>query len=105
MWGILCVLSRDWCIRYRAAVLPRLVARPCERGILLEIVRRVLMIRRIGGFGVMLAAELVVVGLMAAEIVGGGIVVVALRERAVAAPPLLRLPVFLRGNVAGNISG
>ena len=62
------------------------------------------MIRSIRGKSlVMGAAELVVVGLVAAETLGGGIV--ALQERAGAAPHPLRPPVSLGGNVVGNISG
>ena len=52
----------------------------------------------------MRAAELVVVGLVAAEVQGGEIVVVTRQERARAAPHPLRLLVNLGGNVVGNSS-
>ena len=83
------------------AVLPRLVAKPCELGFLFERVGWFLMIRRIRGRSfVMWAAELFV----AAETLGGEIVVVARQERAGAAPHPLRPPVNLGGNVVGNSS-
>ena len=46
-----------------------------------------------------------VVGLVAAEILGGGVVVVALQERAGAVPHPLRPPVNLGGHVVGNSNG
>ena len=77
-WGILCLLSGAWCIRCRAAVLSRFVAKPCERGFLFEKIGWCLMMKRIRGRSlVMRAVELVGAGLVAAEILGGEIVVVA----------------------------
>ena len=36
IWDILCLLAGAWYTLCRAAVLPRLVAKPCERGFLLD---------------------------------------------------------------------
>ena len=69
-------------IRYRAAVLPRFVAKPFERGFLSARVGRVLMVGRIRGRNLVVrAAEFVVVCLVAAEILCGEIVVVWLCKK------------------------
>ena len=72
MWDILCLLPGAWYTLCRAAVLPRLVAKPCERGFLFARIEWCMMIRRIRGRSLdMGAAGLAVVGLVAAEILGG----------------------------------
>ena len=76
--GYPCLLSGAWFAPCHAAVLPKLVAKPCEHGFLFARIEWCLMIRRIRGRSFdMEAARLTVVGLAAAEIPGGGIVVEA----------------------------
>ena len=78
IWGILCLSFGAWSILCCAAVWPRFVAKLCERGFLFARIEWYLMIRRIRGRSLdMVAAGLTVVGLVAAEILGGGIVVEA----------------------------
>ena len=100
MWSILCPSFGTWSILCLAAVLPRSVAKLCERGCLFARNERFLMKRRIRGKSLlMVLVGIEEVDLVVSEILGGAAVGVR-HERAVLLP--LRPPVNPEGNAGGN---